>query len=58
LYAAFAQGDLQAFLDGCTDDATFSVPGNTASSLRNPAALDEIRQLAVRRLGDHVSCGH
>ena len=31
-YAAFAQGDLAAFLDGCTDDATFSVPGNTPGS--------------------------
>jgi len=27
LYAAFAQGDLAGFLDGCTDDVTFAVPG-------------------------------
>jgi ketosteroid isomerase-like protein len=27
LYAAFGRGDLAAFLDGCTDDVTFSVPG-------------------------------
>jgi ketosteroid isomerase-like protein len=27
LYAAFARGDLQAFLDGCTDDVLFAVPG-------------------------------
>jgi ketosteroid isomerase-like protein len=32
LYARFAQGDLQAFLDGCTDDVTFTVPGNTPGS--------------------------
>jgi ketosteroid isomerase-like protein len=32
LYAKFAQGDLQAFLDGCTDDVTFTVPGNTPGS--------------------------
>jgi ketosteroid isomerase-like protein len=27
LYAAFAKGDLQTFLDGCTDDVFFAVPG-------------------------------
>jgi steroid delta-isomerase-like uncharacterized protein len=32
LYAAFARGDLQAFLDGCTDDVTFAVPGDTPAS--------------------------
>ncbi len=32
LYASFAQGDLQAFLGGCTDDVTFTVPGNTPGS--------------------------
>ena len=32
LYAAFAKGDLQAFLDGCTDDVTFTVPGDTPGS--------------------------
>jgi ketosteroid isomerase-like protein len=32
LYAAFANGDLQGFLDSCTDDATFTVPGNTPGS--------------------------
>jgi ketosteroid isomerase-like protein len=32
LYAKFAQGDLQAFLDGCTDDVTFDVPGNAPGS--------------------------
>jgi ketosteroid isomerase-like protein len=25
-------GDLQGFLDGCTDDTTFTVPGNTPGS--------------------------
>src|SRR5581483_3581273 len=32
LYATFAKGDLQGFLDGCTDDVTFHVPGNTPGS--------------------------
>jgi ketosteroid isomerase-like protein len=32
LYAAFAKGDLQRFLDGCTEDVTFTVPGNTPGS--------------------------
>ena len=32
LYAMFAKGDLQGFLDGCTDDVTFTVPGNTPGS--------------------------
>ncbi len=32
LYARFAQGDLHSFLDGCTDDVTFTVPGNTPGS--------------------------
>ena len=32
LYGVFAQGDLQGFLDGCTDDVTFTVPGNTPGS--------------------------
>ena len=32
LYAVFAKGDLQGFLDGCTDDVTFTVPGNTPGS--------------------------
>ena len=32
LYAVFARGDLQGFLDGCTDDVTFMVPGNTRGS--------------------------
>ena len=27
LYAAFGRGDLEGFLDGCTDDVTFAVPG-------------------------------
>jgi len=32
VYAKFAQGDLPAFLDACTDDVTFTVPGNTPGS--------------------------
>lgn len=32
LYAVFARGDLQGFLDGCTDDVTFHVPGRTPCS--------------------------
>jgi ketosteroid isomerase-like protein len=32
LYAVFAKGDLQGFLDGCSDDVTFTVPGNTPAS--------------------------
>lgn len=32
LYAGFARGDLQGFLDACTDDVTFNVPGNTPAS--------------------------
>jgi ketosteroid isomerase-like protein len=32
LYATFAKGDLAGFLDGCTDDVTFTVPGNTPGS--------------------------
>jgi ketosteroid isomerase-like protein len=32
LYGTFAKGDLQGFLEGCTDDVTFTVPGNTLGS--------------------------
>jgi ketosteroid isomerase-like protein len=32
LYATFATGDLPGFLDGCTDDVTFTVPGSTPAS--------------------------
>lgn len=32
LYAIFAKGDLEGFLQGCTDDVTFHVPGNTPFS--------------------------
>lgn len=32
LYAIFAKGDLQGFLDGCADEVTFTVPGNTPGS--------------------------
>lgn len=32
VYATFAKGDLPGFLDGCTDDVTFIVPGNTPGS--------------------------
>src|SRR5205823_5782963 len=32
LYGVFAQGDLPGFLAGCTDDVTFTVPGNTPGS--------------------------
>jgi len=32
LYATFARGDLQGFLNGCTDYVTFTVPGSTPSS--------------------------
>jgi ketosteroid isomerase-like protein len=32
LYATFAKGDVAGFLAGCTDDATFTVPGNTPFS--------------------------
>jgi ketosteroid isomerase-like protein len=32
LYAKFAQGDIAGFLDGCTDSATFTVPGKAAVS--------------------------
>ena len=32
LYAIFAEGDLAGFLAGCTDDVTFTVPGDTAGS--------------------------
>jgi ketosteroid isomerase-like protein len=32
LYAVFAKGDIPGFLDGCTDDVTFTVPGNAAVS--------------------------
>jgi ketosteroid isomerase-like protein len=32
LYATFANGDLAGFLDGCTDEVTFAVPGNTPAS--------------------------
>ena len=31
-YATFAQGDLAGFLAACTDDVTFSVPGETQAS--------------------------
>jgi ketosteroid isomerase-like protein len=32
LYAVFAKGDIAGFLAGCTDDATFTVPGDAAVS--------------------------
>jgi ketosteroid isomerase-like protein len=32
LYARFAVGDLPGFLDGCTDDVTFTVPGVSLAS--------------------------
>ncbi len=32
LYAIFAKGDLPGFLDGCSHDVTFTVPGNTPGS--------------------------
>ena len=32
LYAIFAKSDLDGFLAGCTDDVTFTVPGNTPGS--------------------------
>jgi ketosteroid isomerase-like protein len=32
LYVQFAQGNLPAFLDACTDDVTFTVPGDTPGS--------------------------
>jgi ketosteroid isomerase-like protein len=32
LYTTFAEGDLDGFLAGCTDDVTFTVPGNTPGS--------------------------
>jgi ketosteroid isomerase-like protein len=32
LYATFASGDLPGFLSGCTDDVTFTVPGDAAVS--------------------------
>ena len=32
LYATFARGDLAGFLDGCTDDVIFAVPGYAYSS--------------------------
>jgi ketosteroid isomerase-like protein len=32
LYATFAKGDLPGFLAGCSDDVTFTVPGNTPGS--------------------------
>lgn len=32
LYARFAAGDLDGFLDGCTDDVQFAVPGYASVS--------------------------
>ncbi len=32
LYERFAQGDLAGFLDGCTDDVVFAVPGYASVS--------------------------
>jgi len=32
LYATFAKGDVPGFLAGCTDDVTFTVPGDTPGS--------------------------
>ena len=32
LYAVFAKGDLPGFLEGCTNDVTFDVPGTTPVS--------------------------
>src|SRR5437762_2601450 len=32
LYATFATGNLPGFLEGCTEDVTFTAPGNTPGS--------------------------
>lgn len=32
LYAKFGRGDVEGFLEGCTDDVAFTVPGNAAVS--------------------------
>jgi uncharacterized protein len=32
LYATFATGDLAGFLEGCTEDVTFTVPGTALAS--------------------------
>jgi ketosteroid isomerase-like protein len=32
LYQKFGQGDIEGFLNGCTDDVTFTVPGKAAVS--------------------------
>lgn len=39
LYALFAQGDMPGFLNGCTDDATFTVPGPNQITRGQPSAV-------------------
>jgi ketosteroid isomerase-like protein len=43
LYACLEAGDLDAFLAGCTDDATFSIPGKCdVSGTWNKASFKEV----------------
>jgi ketosteroid isomerase-like protein len=39
LYALFAKGDMTGFLSGCTEDATFTVPGPNQITRNQPSAV-------------------
>ncbi len=39
LYVLFAQGDMPAFLAGCTDDVAFTVPGPNQITRGEPSAV-------------------
>jgi ketosteroid isomerase-like protein len=53
VYAKFGRGDVEGFLAGCTDDVTFSVPGNAPVSgeFTKPSFSDLIRPVMERSAG-------
>jgi ketosteroid isomerase-like protein len=52
LYGVFAQGDVEGFLDGCTDDVVFAVPGYaTVSGSHTRAEFPSWIQEVIGRTG-------
>src|SRR5262249_10582545 len=53
LYAIFAKGDVPGFLEGCTDDVTFVVPGEAAvsGSFTKPTFMELIAPVMERSGG-------
>jgi ketosteroid isomerase-like protein len=53
LYAKFGRGDVSGFLEGCTDDVTFNVPGNAAVSgeFTKPSFSDLLGPVMERSAG-------